>query len=175
MKAGPLNQFPDDARLWVFASPAALSESQSTALLARVDSFLDQWHAHGAAVVGARDWRNEHFLLVASDERATGVSGCSIDSLYLTLKQAESELGVTLLDSSPVWYRDAAGEIANVPRTEFRRLAKEGAVDEDTIVFDNTVNTVGALLAGGWERPMRDSWHGKAFSALRPPPVEQAR
>jgi hypothetical protein len=36
-------------------------------------------------------------------------------------------------------------------------------VSEDTVVFDNTVATVGDLRAGKWERPFRDAWHAKAF------------
>jgi hypothetical protein len=36
-------------------------------------------------------------------------------------------------------------------------------VGEDTVVFDNTVATVGDLRAGKWERPFRDAWHAKAF------------
>lgn len=161
MNAGPLNQFPDDARLWIFASREPVNSEKSKALLARVDRFLDGWHAHGAAVAGARDWRYDRFLLVASDERATGVSGCSIDSLYGTLKEAQADLGIELLDSSPIWYRDADGEMQTVTRGEFRELGRAGKINGDTIVFDNTASTVGALNDGGWERPMKESWHGK--------------
>ncbi len=161
MNAGSLNQFPDDARLWIFASREPVSPETAEVLLERVDRFLDRWHAHGAAVVGARDWRYDRFLLIASDERATGVSGCSIDSLYGTLKHAQGDLGVEVLDSSPVWYRDKRGEIRSVTRSEFRELAGRGEVNEETTVFDNTASSVGGLKDGGWERPMKDSWHGK--------------
>ena len=161
MNTGPLNQFPDDARLWIFASREPVGADKAEALLSRVDRFLDRWHAHGAAVVGARDWRHDRFLLIASDERATGVSGCSIDSLYATLKEAQAELGVDLLDSAPIWYRDGDGEIRCVARGEFRELGRAREVDGETTVFDNTASSVGALKNDGWERAMKDSWHGK--------------
>jgi hypothetical protein len=157
-------EMPDEARLWVFASPRPLETREAERLLERVDAFVEHWVAHGHPVAGARDWRHDRFLLMAADEAATGVSGCSIDSLYDALKAAERELGTRLLDaSSSVWYRAGDGTIHAVPRPDFRALAREGAVDADTPVFDNTVATVGALRSGEWERPMRESWHGKSF------------
>jgi hypothetical protein len=152
---------PDDARLWVFASPEPLSPEQRDALLAEVDGFLEGWHAHGQPVVGAREWRHDRFLLIGADERATGVSGCSIDSLFRVLKRLERDAGVGLLDSSPIWFREAGGGIRSASRAEFRELGRGHHADADTVVFDNTVQTVGDLRGGRWERAARDSWHAK--------------
>jgi hypothetical protein len=44
-------------------------------------------------------------------------------------------------------------------------MARDGAVDGGTVVFDNTVATVGDLRAGRWETEMRNAWHAKAFPA----------
>lgn len=153
---------PDEARVWVFASPAPITGATADALLQRVDGFLEEWHAHGHPVVGGRDWRHDHFLLVAADEAATGVSGCSTDALFRIFKQAERELGITLLDGSLVWYREG-GEVRSASRAEFRERARHGLVTGDTIVFDNTVPTVGGVRSGAWERPAREAWHGRAF------------
>lgn len=160
----PFSEMPDDSRLWIFASPRPLETRESEWLRRHVEEFVDGWVAHGAPVAGAFDLREDRFLLVAADEAATGVSGCSIDALTRTLKQAERELGLSLLDaSSRVWYRDEAGEIRAVPRADFRGAAGSGSVDGETRVFDHTAATVGATRSGGWERPMRESWHGRAF------------
>ena len=164
MPATSFDRMPDDARLWVFAAPRPLDDDQAGALLASVDGFLARWAAHGAPVLGARDLRHGQFLLVAADERATGVSGCSIDSLFHALADVEEALGTELRrTASLVLYRDAEGAVRATERPEFRRLAQEGAVGEDTVVFDNTVSSVGDLRAGKWERPFRDAWHAKAF------------
>ena len=158
----PFTNLPDEARLWIFASPEAVTGGPAMRLLELVDEFLEEWHAHGHPVVGGRDWRYDRFLLVAADEAATGVSGCSTDSLFKTFKEAEKELGITLLDSSRVWYRDGE-EIRSASRAEFRELARGGGITGDTVVFDNTVPTVGGTREGRWERAARDAWHGKAF------------
>jgi len=97
MTAVDFSLLPADARLWIFAASRPLAADESAALLARVDAFVDGWLAHGHPVVGARDWRHDRFLLVGADERATGVSGCSIDSLFRVLKELEGQLGAGLL------------------------------------------------------------------------------
>lgn len=161
----PFDEMPDHARVWVFAVPRPLEKAEARRLLEHADDFVAEWTAHGHPVVGGYRLQHDQFLLVAADEQATGVSGCSIDSLFRRLKQAEGEIGVSLLDNaSRVWYRDASGQIHSVPRGEFRERAKAGEVDGDTVVFDNTVSTVGELRASGWERPMRESWHAQAFT-----------
>ena len=165
MPGVPFDQMPDDARLWVFAAARPLDDAQQAELLAHVDAFLEQWAAHGAPVVGARDLRHDRFLLVAADERATGVSGCSTDSLFRSLGALEQRLGTSLRDSSLVFWRDAEGAVQAAPRPAFRDAVRAGQVDADTPVFDNTVGSVGELRSGRWELPMRESWHGRAFGA----------
>lgn len=164
MPAVSFDRLPDDARLWVFGAAQPLDDAQQADLLAHVDDFLQRWAAHGAPVVGGRELREGRFLFVGADERATGVSGCSIDSLFRTLGELEERMGVPLRDSSIIYWRDAAGQVRSASRPEFRQVARGGELTPDTHVFDNTVDTVGDLRAGQWERPMRDAWHGRLLS-----------
>lgn len=167
MTAAPFSRLPDTARLWIFASPEPLSDPKAERLLEVVDTHLASWLAHGRPVVGARDWRYDRFLLVAADEAATGVSGCSIDSLFHVLQREEQRLGIRLLDPAPVWFRDAAGELRSATRSEFRAHVRNGSLGPDTVVFDNTVATVGDVREARWETRMKDAWHQRAFGAAR--------
>lgn len=157
------DRIPDDARVWVFGASRDLSAPEQETLLGRVDAFIDRWAAHGAPVVGGRDLRHGRFLVVAADERATGVSGCSIDSLFHALAETEREMGITFRDGSLVFFRDADGAVRALPRPDFRALAQRGEVGEDTPVFDNTVGTAGDLRGGRWETRFGDAWHARAF------------
>lgn len=165
MPQRPFDQLPDDARLWVFGAARPLDDAEGAALLEHADRFLAGWAAHGAPVVGGRDLRHRRFLLVAADERATGVSGCSTDTLFRSLAEVERELGTTLRDGGLVFWRGSDGEVRSAPRPAFRERVRAGEVDGGTSVFDNTVATVGDVRAGRWEVPMRASWHARAFGA----------
>jgi hypothetical protein len=152
---------PDTSRVYVFATSRQLSAPEGTRLLEQVDAFIAGWQSHQDPVTAARDWRYDQFLLIGVDERSTSLSGCSIDAMTRIFKAMENQLGVSLLDSSAVYYRDA-GTIRRASREEFRALARDGRVTPDTIVFNNTVSRL-SDLDHAWEIPFRNSWHAKAF------------
>ena len=162
MPRQPFASLPDSARLWVFAASRPLAAGEQQVLLAEVDRFLDDWNAHRVPLDCARELRHDQFLLVGVDEEAAGVSGCSVDSLVRTMKGLGQQIGAELVDHASVFYRDAGG-VHRVSRDEFAEAASRGAVTPDTIVFDNTVATAGAVRGGRWEAPARDTWHGRAF------------
>ncbi len=105
---------------------------------------------------------SSYFLFVGVDENAAGVSGCSIDALVRDIKALEAELNTTLVDHSPVLFREGEA-IRRVSRQEFAELATGGGVNTDTLVFNNSLTTVGQVRAGEWEVRAADSWHGEAF------------
>ncbi len=162
MSRVPFEALPDESRLWVFGVGRDLDESEEEAFLNKVDHFLDTWMAHGVELRCGRDWRHGRFLLVAVDEASEPPSGCSIDAMVRVLKEEEGVLGLPILDSSPVWFLKG-DTVHRAARAEFKRLAEDGTVGPETIVFDNTVTRLTEEREGRWERAATDGWHGKAF------------
>jgi hypothetical protein len=158
----PFETLPDASRLWVFGVERALTEAEQEDFLSAVDRFLDTWMAHGFPLTSGRDWRWERFLLVAVDQASEPPSGCSIDAMVGVLRDHERRFGVRILDNTPVWFV-GDDEVKRVSRAEFGRLAQEGAVGPDTVVFDNTVTSLRDARSGRWQGPARASWHQKAF------------
>jgi hypothetical protein len=158
----PFDQLPSDARLWIFAAERPLSPDESRGVLAETDAFIDQWTAHGIPLRAGRDLRYSQFVLVGVDERAAGVSGCSVDALVRRMQQLETILRLELVNNAPVLYREG-DTIERVSRERFAELAASGTVGPGTRVFDNTLTRVGDLLAGKWEVKAGDSWHKRAF------------
>lgn len=156
------SELPDQARLWIFPLSRPLTPQEEEGILQTVDTFLDEWAAHGRPLRSARGWREGRFLLVGVDESTAPPSGCSVDTLVRVLKEVGASLELDFLDYGPVWYRNAEG-VHRVERPEFKALAAEGLVDPDTHVFDNSITRVSQLRAGEWEKPASRSWHGKAF------------
>lgn len=151
---------PDEARVWVFGSDRPITGEHVHHLLGAVDEFLASWAAHGAPLSCAREWRDDRFLVIGVDERDAGASGCSVDGLFRLLGAREGEIGASLRGSGRVFYRDANGVVASSTRAEFRKLAADGVVDENTIVFDPSITRM-ADYRGAFETRAKDSWHSQ--------------
>ena len=168
----PVLQFsdlPDSARLWTYGAERALTADEVQALQDCMADFLAQWHSHQQAVAPTWQLLHDRFVVICVDESMVGLSGCSIDSMVRNLQEFSRAAGVDFAGGGNlVFYRHADGGIRRVDRLAFRDLAKQGAVDENTIVFDTTVATAGAFRAGRWEVPMREAWHMDAFGGLLP-------
>ena len=148
-----LKQLSDDAYIWIFGISPALDEAGEVKMLQKVDAFLDRWAAHGAPIVSARDLIEGTFLVIAAD-KTTERSGCSIDRLFGTLKELESELAVAILDANRVFFRHGDGRVDSMSRAKFRDNG-----DAHTIVFDTTVESLRDIRTDAWERRAEDSWH----------------
>ncbi len=162
MPVVPFETLPDKSRLWVFGVERSLADAEQESFLSAVDLFLETWAAHGVPLTCGRDWRWGRFLLVAVDDASLPPSGCSIDAMVGVLKDQERRLGTRVLDNTPVWFVED-GEVRRISRSDFSRLAEEGAVGPDTVVFDNTVTSLKDARSGRWEGPARASWHQRVF------------
>jgi hypothetical protein len=157
---------PDEARLWTFGAATPVVGAAADTLLADVDAYLATWRAHGAPLVCARDWRHDRFLAIAVDEAATGASGCSIDGMFRVLTGLESAIGTSLVGGGTVFWRDPRGEIRATTRSAFQTAARDGEVDASTIVFDTTVDSVGAWRSR-FEGAAAESWHARVIEGAR--------
>lgn len=159
-------QMPDDARLWVFGSQTPLDDVDTPRLLSAVDSYLAGWKAHGTPLVCAREFREDLFLAVAVDERASDASGCSIDGLFRVLQEIEAGIGTSMVGGGLVFFRDHAGFVHGCTRAEFTHMAAMGEIDEATPVFDTTLTTVGEYRSA-FEKPAAQGWQAKLFPAKK--------
>ncbi|KAA3600383.1 MAG: ABC transporter ATPase [Calditrichaeota bacterium] len=155
-----IQELPNNATLKIFHSSRKLTDSEVSSVLEEFDSFEQNWQAHGANVFSAREMRYNQFLLVGVDESKVRLSGCSRDSLIHAMEAIERKLGLTFLDSPQVVYREN-DKIKCAERMEFKKIASQGLVNAETIVFNNIIESVSDL--NKWEVPMKDSWHARAF------------
>jgi hypothetical protein len=153
----PFSALPDSARIWIFGSDKPLVGAVSDTLLAEVDSYLDQWKAHGFPLKAAREWRDNRFLIIGIDPTVEQASGCSIDGLFRSLQQLQTSIGAKLIGGGRVFYRDSSGATSVVPREEFGTLASSGKIGPETPVFDLSITQLDAWKAK-FERPLSQSW-----------------
>ena len=162
MPCVPFDELPEDARVWIFSAARPLTDTEQARVLADVDRFIGQWGAHSVPLVAGRDVRYGQFVFVAVDQHTAGPSGCSIDALVRQMKVLQGEIGVELVNHSPVLFRRGT-YVARVSREDFAELVASGDVNLKTTVFNNTLTVLGEVRAGRWEVPAADSWHATAF------------
>lgn len=161
-----IESMPDEARLWSYHTAHPLSTSETEALVEDLDRFVGEWSAHRKDLAAGYELKYDQFVLLAVDETQAEVSGCSIDSMVHHLQSLGYSLGIQFVATPPVCYRKD-DTVHCCSRDEFRKLAAEGQIDENTIVFNETIQTVGQYREGLWEGTFSRSWHAKAFPLER--------
>ncbi|RZJ34317.1 MAG: ABC transporter ATPase [Flavobacterium sp.] len=152
---------PDESRIWIYQSNRKLSDEEIAAIEPEVRNFVEQWAAHGQPLEASYQVLHNRFIILAVNPDMQQATGCSIDESVRFIQSLEQRYNIDLLDKMNVTFR--IGEhIAHKPLAEFKKLAKEKAVSDKTIVFNNLVNTVGEW-AEYWEVPAGESWHSRFF------------
>ncbi len=151
------------SRLWIYQANKELSAELQTLVSTEMQNFVDTWQAHRQQLLASFELVHNYFLMFAVDEAQAAASGCSIDSSVHFIQQMEDKLGVSFLNRNLLSYRHG-NEIAVITRLEFRQAVENSAITENTIVFNNLIQTVAEL--DRWEVPMKDSWHQQAFVTI---------
>ncbi len=155
---------PDNARIWIFPAERKLSSIESNELLLLIDQYLADWKAHGAPVRASRELLYDQFLIVMADPEVTAPSGCSIDDMTRAIKGLSAKFGVDFFGAMKVFYR-VGDEIRVTDRAGFKALAREGKIDEKTVVFDHSITALSALREEKWELPAGKSWHSSLLTS----------
>lgn len=158
--------FPASSRVWIFQSNRTFGLSEVLQLEELLNTFSQQWHAHGAAVKSFATVFFGQFIIIMSDETHTQVSGCSNDSLDRMIKEIESHFGVTLFDRQSLAFV-AKDKIQLLPINQLDYALQNNFISPDTLYFNNTVQTKEAL-ENNWIIPVKDSWIAKRITLPSP-------
>jgi hypothetical protein len=156
-----LSNLDHSSKLWIFASPVPLDPPLIERIEEALTRFVSTWKSKGHDIQAAFEIHEDRFLVVAAEE-AVMSSGCTMDKLFRTLRAVSAEMGIDLLDSTPVFWRDG-DRVRASSRSEFRQLAESGEVGPGTLVYDITIDSIAAFHEGSWVRPAASSWHAEAF------------
>lgn len=151
----------ENSRVWIYQADRALSAEEQIQIQEILTDFTSQWLAHVNQLAATGEIRNDRFIILSVDEQQTGATGCSIDKSVKLMQEIEQRFRISLFDRFNIAYRDE-NEIRSVDREEFENLIKSGAVNNDTIVFNNLVENR-EQLETNWEIPLKNSWHAQVF------------
>ncbi|MGX7666567.1 ABC transporter ATPase [Flavobacterium pedocola] len=155
------NTLPEDSKIWVYQSDRKFTDDEITEIEAALAVFIEDWSAHGTGLEASFLTKYNRFVIIAINQNVQNATGCSIDASVNFIQSLEKKYNVDMLDRMNVTFR-LGDYIAYKPLIDFKKMAKEKAVSENTIVFNNLVNTVGEWQ-DFWEVPAKESWHSRFF------------
>jgi hypothetical protein len=156
-----IENMPDASRVWIYQANRRLTPEEEKIIHDKTREFLENWTAHNEKLKASYELKYHYFLAIMIDEKAALASGCSIDKSVSLIKDLEKSLGISFLNRMLFAYKNA-DEVNVVPRETFEALLEKGEINDDTIVFDNLIQTR-AGFESKWEIPLRDSWHSEMF------------
>ena len=157
----PFENLPLESKIWIYQSNRKFSDAEFSEIEADVISFLEKWEAHSVGLECSYQMKYNRFIIIAVNQEVQAVTGCSIDSSVLFIQKLEQKYNVDLLDKMNVTFKNGE-HIAHKSLIDFKKMAKEKAVTENTIVFNNLVNNIEEYNES-WEVPAMDSWHSRFF------------
>ncbi|MFT4152529.1 hypothetical protein [Parafilimonas sp.] len=148
--------FNDRSRVWVYQASRLFTVSEALQIEDILNGLAANWKAHGVPVKGYANLFFGQFIILMADETATGVSGCSIDSVVRIIQQIEKQFGVEMFN----WQNLAfvvKDKVQVIPRQQFNYALENNFITPDTLFFNNVVATK-KDLEENWIIPVKDSW-----------------
>jgi len=157
----PFNNLPDSARVWIYQSNREFNKEELNKINEILKEFNNTWNNHGEGLKSSFIVKYNRFIVLGIDENYHEASGCSIDSSVQVMKKIESEFDVELFDRMKTAFK-VEENINIVSLADFQKYVKEDKINQDTIVFNNMVETVGDFKSK-WEVSAKNSWHSRFF------------
>ncbi|WP_340202344.1 ABC transporter ATPase [Ascidiimonas sp. W6] len=155
----PFETLPENSRIWIYQANRGLSQAEVEEIKEQTNLFLTSWTAHGASLKAGFEIRYNRFIVIALDQESHSASGCSIDASVHFIQELEKKYNIDLLDKMNVSFKQ--GEyVAYKPLKDFKKMVKDKAVNQNTVVFNNLVTTKGEYMEH-WEVPAKESWHAR--------------
>lgn len=153
------------SRVWIYQADRELSIIEVEELNIILNSFVESWTAHNQQLKATYEIKYNRFITLIVDETQAGASGCSIDKSVHLMKDLEMKFQINLFDRFNIAYK-VNDTVYNTSRAGFEELINQGSINQNTIVFNNLVNTYKDYLEN-WETTFENSWHQKVFT-LKP-------
>jgi hypothetical protein len=142
-------------RIWIYQADRTLSDAETKQIENELAAYADRWTAHGKKLKASYEVRYNRFVILKVENGFDEASGCSIDDSVRFLKQLEQQHHLSLFDRSQMAYLQDS-EIKSCALNDISGLYKNQVLRDDTLIFDNTVNT-GDDYQTRWQKPLKES------------------
>ena len=157
----PFIELSIESKIWIYQSNRKFSDPEFAEIEVKLKNFLQNWAAHGNSLQCGYLLKYNRFIIIAVDQDHQIATGCSIDASVQFIQSLEIDYNVELLDKMNVTFKNG-DHIAHKSLIDFKKMAKDKAVTENTIVFNNLVNNIDEFNSS-WETTASESWHSRFF------------
>jgi predicted HTH domain antitoxin len=157
----PFENLPETSRIWIYPSNRKFSEQETEEITQSLVTFLSGWEAHNTPLEASFQIKYDRFIIIAVNQEVQMATGCSIDKSVQFIQELETKFEIQLLDKMNVTFKLGA-HLAHKTLIDFKKMVKDKAVTQKTIVFNNLVTNV-AEYNDSWEVPAIESWHSRFF------------
>lgn len=146
-----------ESRVWIYQANRVLSDQEAVSVTNQLNEFTQQWASHSIDLVAKGALLFNTFIVLMVDQSRHGASGCSIDSSVHFIQNLADRLSVDFMDRMIfAIYQDNSVSLLN--RQAFAQAYEKGIINNETVVFDNLVNTKADFLSS-WTKKLENSWH----------------
>ncbi|MDB4297702.1 ABC transporter ATPase [Flavobacteriaceae bacterium] len=152
-------ELDNQAKVFLYPSSKKFFPELLDKISTQTTDFLNQWSTEHDITVGF-EIKYQRFLIVAVNNDKP-ISTEIIDALVGFIFKLQLEYDLELMDKLNVCFKQ--GEYVQYKDVkEFKKLIKSRSVNENTIVFNNLINTK-EELEDNWELPAIDTWYDRMF------------
>lgn len=156
------DDMPLESKLWIYQSDRDFRDAEVQGIRQRMREFMEDWSAHGNMLKAFGDVYFNRFLVVMVDEKVAVASGCSIDKSVHLIKEISSAFEVNLFDRLSIAYMQGL-DVFVVSKAEFQQKVDSGEINENTLVFNNLVNTK-STFESQWKTPLKEHYLYKVMA-----------
>lgn len=158
-----MKQLAENSRIWFFQSDRPFTAREEQQIREKLEAFLEEWTAHGAALFASYEIALNRVAVVAVDEEKALATGCSIDKLSHLFRELSAETGIDFFNRMLVHYEPEEGEEwKTIPLHQFWAMRKAERLNDSTIIFDTTVRNLGEYIRAG-KKTFGESWHAEMW------------
>ncbi|CAM1334635.1 ABC transporter ATPase [Tenacibaculum aestuariivivum] len=148
----------EESKVWIYPCNRKFYPQEIDGLNEQLKAFIDGWKLDDESFKASFEVRYNRFIIFLADED-TVLLNTDIDVKVGFILKLQEQYDVELLDRMNVCFKQ--GEYTQYKELkDFKKLIKNKAVTEKTIVFDNLIQTK-QELENYWEVPIYESWYNR--------------
>lgn len=85
----PFESLPQESKIWIYQSNRKFSDDECSEIETDLESFLQNWSAHGTSLEASYQLKYNRFIIIAVNQEVQNATGCSIDASVQFIQNLE--------------------------------------------------------------------------------------